>query len=94
MNVTFTPDFDGSDIEMLAYALIGNEEAAFEGMDKDACKFMNCPVSNSVTQNYIFNVVIDTLKPSGSFPVQWRMMQKGVVKCCFQNSFKIVKPDE
>jgi hypothetical protein len=91
MTVDFTPDFDGSDIEMLAYALIGNNEYAFEAMNKDACAFMDCPVSNGVNKNYTFNVLIDQLKPSGVYTVQWRMKQKGVVKCCFQNGFKIVQ---
>lgn len=90
MNVNFTPDFDGSDIEVLAFTNIANRDAEFEGMDKNACNFMSCPVSNGVKQNYTFNVEVDRLKPRGTFSVQWRMTQNGQNKCCFENKFKIV----
>lgn len=90
MNVNFTPDFDGNDIEMLAFTNIANYDAKFEGMDKNACNFMQCPVTSGVNQNYTFNVLVDRTKPSGSFTVQWRMKQNGENRCCFENKFKLV----
>lgn len=90
MNMNFTPDFDGSDIEVVAYALIANREESFSGMDTNACNFMTCPVTNGVKQNYTFNVLVDYKKPYGSYTVQWRMKQRGIVKCCFQNKFRIL----
>lgn len=90
MNVNFTPDFSGSDIQMLAYTNILNQEFEFEGMEKNACKFMQCPISSGNTHNYTFNVLVDKSKPRGTFTVQWRMSQNGENKCCFENKFKII----
>lgn len=90
MNMNFTPDFDGSDIEMLAFTNIVGVDARFEGMDSNACNFMTCPVTNGTNQDYLFNVLVDRLKPRGTFKVQWRMKQNGENKCCFENKFKIV----
>lgn len=90
MIMSFTPDFDGSDIEVIAYTKIANTEASFQGMEKDACKLMQCPVANGVPHEYHFYVTMDMLKPRGTFTTQWRMTQNKVNKCCFENKFKIV----
>lgn len=90
MNMNFTPDFDGDDIEMLAFTKIANIDAEFEGMDKNACNFMTCPVVNGTTKDYLFNVLVDRSKPRGTFRVQWRMKQRGVNRCCFENKFKLL----
>lgn len=90
MNMNFTPDFDGSDIEMLAWTKIASVDTRFEGMEKDACKFMTCPITSGIKQDYLFNLKIKNTFPRGSFKVQWRMSQDGEVKCCFQNLFKLI----
>lgn len=90
MIMSFTPDFDGSDLKVLAYTKVVNEDASLPGMDGDACKLMECPVSSGVPHEYHFNLPISFTLPRGTFRTQWRMTQNDVPRCCFENKFKIV----
>ncbi|KAL7025384.1 hypothetical protein ACKWTF_013457 [Chironomus riparius] len=90
MDVKFTPNFEGSNITLLAYALIGSDALPFEGMNPNACDFMKCPVQSGKPQSYIFNVNIGVLKPKGIFTTRWLMKQNGENRCCFVNKFKIL----
>lgn len=89
MNVDFTPDFEGDDVTMLAYALLPGADAEFQGMDDNACHWMQCPVVKNAKQTYIFNLSMKRSYPLGSFNVRWLMKQNGEPKCCFTNRFKI-----
>lgn len=64
INIAFTPDFDGDDITLMAYALIAGLEKSFPDMDENACNHMTCPVSNGVKQSYSFG-----LKLAPSYPL-------------------------
>jgi len=90
MDVKFTPNFEGDNITMLAYALIDNNVIPFEGMNSNACDFMKCPVENGKQQSYVFNVNIALSKPRGIFTTRWLMQQNGEKRCCFMNKFKIL----
>lgn len=63
INVEFTPDFDGDDISMMAYALMPGIEKAFPEMDGNACNFMKCPVTHGVQQNYTYGLKLAPTYP-------------------------------
>lgn len=90
MNMNFTPDFEGDEIEVKAFTNIAGIDAEFEGMDSNACNYMTCPIEKGKTINYAFNVLVEKTKPRGTFTVQWRMTQRGVNRCCFGNKFKLL----
>jgi hypothetical protein len=90
MNVKFTPQFEGSNLTMLAYAMINGKAVAFAGMNGQACDYMKCPIASGTQQSYIFNVNVDANKPYGKFNVRWIMKQGDENRCCFANKFKIV----
>lgn len=90
MNMEFVPDFDGSDITLLAYALLPGADAEFQGMDENACNWMTCPLVKGARQTYTFNLSMRKSYPSGIFNVRWLMKKDGQPKCCFTNKFKIV----
>lgn len=89
MMVNFTPDFEGDDVTMLAYALLPGVDAEFQGMDDNACHWMNCPVVKDIPQAYTFNLSMQKSYPRGSFSVRWLMKKSGQPACCFTNRFKI-----
>lgn len=89
MDVDFTPDFEGSDVTMLAYALLPLKDAEFEGMDDNACNWMKCPVVPNTQQRYTFVLSMQKSYPKGMFHVRWLMKKGGEPKCCFTNKFKI-----
>lgn len=89
MDVDFTPDFEGSDVTMLAYALLPLADAEFEGMDDNACNWMKCPVAANTQQRYTFVLSMQKSYPKGTFNVRWLMKKGGEPKCCFTNKFKI-----
>lgn len=64
INIEFTPDFDGSDITMMAYALLPGIEKAFPDMDENACNFTSCPVTSGTKQTYTFG-----LKMAPTYPL-------------------------
>lgn len=64
INVEFTPDFDGDDITMMAYAVMPGIEKSFPDMDSNACNFMTCPVAKNNKQTYTFG-----LKLAPSYPL-------------------------
>jgi hypothetical protein len=64
INIDFTPDFDGDDITLMAYAMIGSIEKSFPDMDPNACNHMTCPVTNGTKQSYSFG-----LKLAPSYPL-------------------------
>ena len=53
ISIELMPDFDGTNITMLAYTT-APIEAQWPGMDSDACKFMSCPVQKDVLTTYIY----------------------------------------
>lgn len=71
INIDFTPDFDGDDITMMAYALMPGIEKAFPDMDENACNFTTCPVANGVKQTYSYG-----LKLAPSYPLVSSMTRK------------------
>lgn len=85
----FTPEFEGEDITLLAYALLPGADAEFVGMNDNACDWMSCPVVKNVKQTYTFQLMIKTSYPKGLFSVRWLMKKAGEPKCCFVNKFKI-----
>ncbi|KAG5670999.1 hypothetical protein PVAND_001224 [Polypedilum vanderplanki] len=89
MNMTFIPQFEGSDLSLKAYAIINGKELPFEEMNSKACDYMECPIKKGVQQDYVFNVNVDMLKPRGKFNVRWLMKQGNENRCCFTNKFKI-----
>jgi hypothetical protein len=67
MNVDFKPDFEGSDVTMLAYALLpGGSDVSFPGMDDNACHWMQCPVMKNMVQTYTFNLTMSKDYPTVS----------------------------
>lgn len=64
INIEFTPDFDGSDITMMAYALMPGIEKSFPDMNPDACSFTTCPVESGKRQTYSFG-----LKMAPTYPL-------------------------
>lgn len=89
MDMDFTPDFEGSDLTLLAYALLPGVDAEFQGMDENACHWMTCPVVKGVKQTYTFNLSMGRTYPTGNFNVRWLMKKAGEPVCCFTNRFKI-----
>jgi ML domain len=89
MDMEFTPDFEGSDLTLLAYALLPGVDAEFQGMDDNACHWMKCPVEKGVKQTYTFNLFMQPTYPKGLFNVRWLMKKGGANRCCFLNKFKI-----
>jgi hypothetical protein len=80
MEVDFKPDFEGSDVTLLAYALLpGGTDAPFPGMDDNACHWMNCPVVKDTTQTYTFNLTMSKDYPSVSFKSKSRLIP--IVDC-------------
>lgn len=67
INVEFTPDFDGNDITMMAYALMPLVEKPFPDMDPNACNHTTCPVVKGVKQTYSFGLKLSTTYPIVSF---------------------------
>lgn len=90
MDVKFTPEFEGSDITMIAYANMGGKLYPFDAMNSNACDFMKCPVEKNVQQSYVFNVEIGLSKPRGIFNTLWIMKRGETNLCCFSNKFQIV----
>lgn len=71
MDVVFKPDFEGSNVTMLAYALLpGGADAPFPGMNDDACHWMQCPVVQDTTQTYTFNLTMSKDYPTVSCRVE------------------------
>lgn len=89
MNVDFVPKFEGSDVTLLAYALLPGVDAPFPDMDDNACNWMQCPVVKDVKQTYVFKLSMNAGFPKGMFNVRWLMKQGGEPKCCFTNKFKL-----
>lgn len=89
MTVAFTPDFEGDDITMMAYALLPGVDAAFDGMNDNACDWMTCPVVKNTQQTYTFVLSMKKSYPLGMFNVRWLMKKGGEPKCCFTNKFRI-----
>lgn len=56
INIDFTPDFDGDDITMMAYALLPGASKSFDAMDPNACNFTTCPVVKGTRQTYSFGL--------------------------------------
>lgn len=67
INIDFTPDFEGNDVTLMAYALLGGVEKSFPDMDENACNHMTCPVSNGVKQSYSFGLKLAPSYPLVSF---------------------------
>lgn len=63
INVEFTPDFDGDDITMMAYALMPGIEKSFPDMDENACNHMTCPVVEGTRQTYTFGMKLAPTYP-------------------------------
>lgn len=85
----FTPEFEGDAFKVTAYALFPTSDAAFPGMDTDACHWMTCPVVKGVKQTYTFRLSMGHLNPKGAFHVRWLMTRGDEKKCCFVNRFKL-----
>lgn len=85
----FTPEFEGDDITMLAYAQLPGTDKKFEGMDANACRWMQCPVVKSTKQTYAYSLSMNKNYPKGLFNVRWSMKQGDENKCCFIVKFKI-----
>lgn len=64
INIAFTPDFDGNDITMMAYAMFPAIEKSFPDMDANACGFMTCPVVKGTQETYSYG-----LKLASSYPL-------------------------
>jgi hypothetical protein len=90
MTVDFIPDFEGDDITLLAYALLPLKDVGFDGMDENACHWMNCPVVKGIKQTYTFRLSMSKSYPSGMFNTRWSMKKGGVPTCCFVNKFRIL----
>lgn len=60
--INFTPDFDGDDVTLLAYTTVP-VEAPWPGMDKDACKYMSCPLQKNVPVDYNYAVKLTPQYP-------------------------------
>ncbi|CRL05089.1 CLUMA_CG018023, isoform A [Clunio marinus] len=91
IKVEFTPDFDGDDVTMMAYALMPGIEKSFPDMDPDACKFMTCPVVSGTSSTYSFGLKLASAYPLGLFNVRFLMKKGGEAKCCFVTKFRIEK---
>lgn len=66
--VEFTPDFEGSDVTMLAYTTVPLE-AQWPGMDGNACNYMTCPVQKDVLTRYTYGVKLTPEYPRVSSKV-------------------------
>lgn len=89
LEMDFTPEFDGEDITMLAYALLPGKDAKFEGMDSNACNWMKCPVVNGTQQTYSYSLAMKKIYLRGLFNVRWSMKKGDDYKCCFIVKIKI-----
>lgn len=63
INIDFTPDFDGDDVTLMAYAIIGGIEKSFPDMDANACNHMSCPVKNGNRQSYTYGLKLAPTYP-------------------------------
>jgi hypothetical protein len=88
MEVDFKPDFEGSDVTLLAYALLPGTDAPFPGMDDNACHWMNCPVVKDTTQTYTFNLTMSRDYPAVSFESKSRL-NSNFIPLLFQGMFNV-----
>lgn len=63
INIEFTPDFDGEDITMMAYALMPGIEKSFPDMDPNACNYTTCPVAKGQKQSYTYGLKLAPTYP-------------------------------
>ncbi|CAO1425378.1 unnamed protein product [Diamesa tonsa] len=89
MAIDFTPDFDGSDVQFLAYGIIMGETIAFKDMNPNACMYTSCPVASGTRQTYNYSLKLSRAYPKTTTTVKWVMSTGGVDKCCFMNKIKL-----
>lgn len=89
MAIDFTPDFDGSDVQLMAYGIIMGEPIAFKDMNPNACLYTSCPVASGSKQTYNYSLKLSTAYPKSTVNVKWIVSSGGVDKCCFMNKIKM-----
>jgi len=91
INIEFTPDFEGENITMMAYALFPGMEKSFPDMDPNACNYTACPVVKGNKQTYTLGMKLSSGYPIGLFNARFLLKQSGEPKCCFLTKFRIEK---
>lgn len=59
----FTPQFDATALENDVYWASPDGDLPWEGLRKDACRFVDCPLKKDQVNNYVYAVEIDKLAP-------------------------------
>lgn len=90
LEMDFTPDFDGSNVNVMAHA-IDYADAPFADMNGDACimNYLKCPITKGERTTYTYNLTLGKMYPPGVHRVKWVVSEDNIPKCCFTNKLKI-----
>ncbi|KAM7361498.1 NPC intracellular cholesterol transporter 2-like [Cochliomyia hominivorax] len=92
MDFTFTPNFDADSLEAsLVWLKDGGNELPLITMDKDACKYTQCPVKSGESQNYAVNIPIESKFPLGTYNIKWNFKAPSGKQCCFIHEIKLIR---
>ncbi|XP_075233709.1 MD-2-related lipid-recognition protein-like [Lycorma delicatula] len=81
----YSADFDAEKANSRAYWDKGVIDLPFQGMNKDACQFTQCPIKAGVKSSYTYGLPITNEYPAGDYLVKWRIWNKEINKqCCFK----------
>ncbi|XP_037721672.1 MD-2-related lipid-recognition protein-like [Drosophila subpulchrella] len=93
MSFDFTPHFDADTLDAsLGWAKSENVELPLLSMDREACKYTNCPVRSGVKQTYTNNMLADGRFPLSPYTIRWALKDPVSQKrCCFTIDIKVVR---
>ncbi|XP_017079562.1 MD-2-related lipid-recognition protein-like [Drosophila eugracilis] len=93
MSFDFTPHFDADTLEAsLGWAKSETVELPLITMDREGCKYTNCPVRSGVTQTYTTAVPIEAKFPLSPYTIRWALKDPVSGKrCCFTHDIKVVR---
>ncbi|XP_073946526.1 uncharacterized protein [Choristoneura fumiferana] len=89
INFDFTPEFSATELET-AVSYLG---APFQGLERNACLFTTCPVTQGTTQALSYNLYLNKKLPAGFYTIKWKVWNKAdpAQLCCFQTKIAIRK---
>ncbi|XP_075148679.1 MD-2-related lipid-recognition protein-like [Haematobia irritans] len=92
MELDFTPKFDADRLSAsLNWVRADGDELPLISMDRDACKYTNCPVKNGEQQTYKIQIPIDKKFPVGAYTIKWTFAAPGGEQCCFTHDIRLIR---
>ncbi|XP_013111171.2 MD-2-related lipid-recognition protein [Stomoxys calcitrans] len=92
LELDFTPEFNADTLSAsLNWVRPDGQELPLISMDREACKYTNCPVTNGQQQTYKVEIPIDKKFPLNAYTIKWTLKAPSGEQCCFTHDIKLIR---